>query len=102
MDNWIVDYIQEELETELTRVKVLKEMATKLKDNYKGVLETDDKFEVKYHEYWRTVELMTDNEITKMNEILKHINEMKNEEVEVLEAAYRDDEENRAIPIGII
>lgn len=102
MDNWIVDYIQEELETELTRVKVLKEMATKLKDNYKGVLETDDKFEVKYHEYWRTVELMTDNEITKMNEILKHINEMKNEEVEVLEATYRDDEENRATPIGVI
>ena len=66
MVNWIVDCINEELQEEVKRLESLNEMATNLKGTYKNVLETDDKFEVKYHEYWRTVELMTKNEIDRM------------------------------------
>ena len=77
-------------------------MATKLKDTYKDIWETDDKFEVKYHEYWRTVELMTKNEIDRLNEILEQIDEMKNEEVKTLEESYRDYEEKRSKAVGIL
>lgn len=102
MINWIVDCINEELQEEVKRLESLNEMATNLKGTYKNVLETDDKFEVKYHEYWRTVELMTKNEIDRINEILNQINEMEKEEVELLEEAYEDEREKRATPIGIV
>lgn len=102
MVNWIVDCINEELQEEVKRLESLNEMATNLKGTYKNVLETDDKFEVKYHEYWRTVELMTKNEIDRINEILNQINEMEKEEVELLEEAYEDEREKRATPIGIL
>lgn len=102
MVNWIVDCINEELQEEVKRLESLNEMATNLKGTYKNVLETDDKFEVKYHEYWRTVELMTKNEIDRINEILNQINEMEKEEVELLEEAYEDEREKRATPIGIV
>ena len=90
MNDWIVDSIKEEIEAEVLRVKNLNDMAANLKDTYKGVSETDDKFEVKYHEYWRTVELMTKNEIDRLNEILEQIDEMKNEEVKQLDEADED------------
>lgn len=102
MNDWIVDSIKEEIEAEVLRVKNLNDMAVNLKDTYKGISETDDKFEVKYHEYWRTVELMTKNEIDRLNEILEQINEMKNEEVKVLEESYRDYEEKRSKAVGIL
>ena len=102
MNDWIVDNIKEEIELEIASVKSLNDMATKLKDTYKDIWETDDKFEVKYHEYWRTVELMTKNEIDRLNEILEQINEMKNEEVETLEESYRDYEEKRSKAVGIL
>ena len=102
MNDWIVDNIKEEIELEIASVKSLNDMATKLKDTYKDIWETDDKFEVKYHEYWRTVELMTKNEIDRLNEILEQINEMKNEEVKVLEESYRDYEEKRSKAVGIL
>ena len=102
MNDWIVDNIKEEIELEIAAVKSLNDMATKLKDTYKDIWETDDKFEVKYHEYWRTVELMTKNEIDRLNEILEQINEMKNEEVETLEESYRDYEEKRSKAVGIL
>ena len=50
MNDWIVDSIKEEIEAEVLRVKNLNDMAANLKDTYKGISETDDKFEVKYHE----------------------------------------------------
>ena len=102
MNDWIVDNIKEEIELEIAAVKSLNDMATKLKDTYKDIWETDDKFEVKYHEYWRTVELMTKNEIDRLNEILEQIDEMKNEEVKTLEESYRDYEEKRSKAIGIL
>lgn len=102
MNDWIVDNIKEEIELEIAAVKSLNDMATKLKDTYKDIWETDDKFEVKYHEYWRTVELMTKNEIDRLNEILEQINEMKNEEVKVLEESYRDYEDKRSKAVGIL
>ena len=102
MNDWIVDNIKEEIELEIASVKSLNDMATKLKDTYKDIWETDDKFEVKYHEYWRTVELMTKNEIDRLNEILEQINEMKNEEVKTLEESYRDYEEKRSKAVGIL
>ena len=102
MNDWIVDSIKEEIELEISRMKSLNSLATNLKNTYKDVLQTNDKFEVKYHEYWRTVELMTKEEIDRMNDILKQIDEMKNEEVEMLEESYRDYEENRANTIGIL
>ena len=102
MNDWIVDNIKEEIELEIAAVKSLNDMATKLKDTYKDIWETDDKFEVKYHEYWRTVELMTKNEIDRLNEILEQINEMKNEEVKTLEESYRDYEEKRSKAVGIL
>ena len=102
MNDWIVDNIKEEIELEIASVKSLNDMATKLKDTYKDIWETDDKFEVKYHEYWRTVELMTKNEIDRLNEILEQINEMKNEEVETLEESYRDYEDKRSKAVGIL
>lgn len=102
MVNWIVDCINEELQEEVKRLESLNEMAINLKGTYKNVLETDDKFEVKYHEYWRTVELMTKNEIDRINEILNQINEMEKEEVELLEEAYEDEREKRATSIGIL
>ncbi len=102
MNDWIVDNIKEEIELEIAAVKSLNDMATKLKDTYKDIWETDDKFEVKYHEYWRTVELMTKNEIDRLNEILEQIDEMKNEEVKTLEESYRDYEEKRSKAVGIL
>lgn len=102
MNDWIVDNIKEEIELEIASVKSLNDMATKLKDTYKDIWETDDKFEVKYHEYWRTVELMTKNEIDRLNEILEQIDEMKNEEVKTLEESYRDYEEKRSKAVGIL
>ena len=102
MNDWIVDNIKEEIELEIALVKSLNDMATKLKDTYKDIWETDDKFEVKYHEYWRTVELMTKNEIDRLNEILEQIDEMKNEEVKTLEESYRDYEEKRSKAVGIL
>ena len=102
MNDWIVDNIKEEIELEIAAVKSLNDMATKLKDTYKDIWETDDKFEVKYHEYWRTVELMTKNEIDRLNEILEQINEMKNEEVKILEESYRDYEDKRSKAVGIL
>ena len=102
MNDWIVDNIKEEIELEIAAVKSLNDMATKLKDTYKDIWETDDKFEVKYHEYWRTVELMTKNEIDRLNEILEQIDEMKNEEVKTLEESYRDYEERRSKAVGIL
>ena len=102
MNDWIVDNIKEEIELEIASIKSLNDMATKLKDTYKDIWETDDKFEVKYHEYWRTVELMTKNEIDRLNEILEQINEMKNEEVKTLEESYRDYEEKRSKAVGIL
>ena len=102
MNDWIVDNIKEEIELEIAAVKSLNNMATKLKDTYKDIWETDDKFEVKYHEYWRTVELMTKNEIDRLNEILEQIDEMKNEEVKTLEESYRDYEEKRSKAVGIL
>ena len=102
MNDWIVDSIKEEIELEISRMKSLNSLATNLKNTYKDVLQTNDKFEVKYHEYWRTVELMTKEEIDRMNDLLKQIDEMKNEEVEMLEESYRDYEENRANTIGIL
>lgn len=102
MNDWIVDNIKEEIELEIAAVKSLNDMATKLKDTYKDIWETDDKFEVKYHEYWRTVELMTKNEIDRLNEILEQIDEMKNEEVKVLEESYRDYEDKRSKAVGIL
>ena len=102
MNDWIVNNIKEEIELEIAAVKSLNDMATKLKDTYKDIWETDDKFEVKYHEYWRTVELMTKNEIDRLNEILEQINEMKNEEVKILEESYRDYEEKRSKAVGIL
>ena len=102
MNDWIVDNIKEEIELEIAAVKSLNDMATKLKDTYKDIWETDDKFEVKYHEYWRTVELMTKNEIDRLNEILEQIDEMKNEEVKTLEESYRDYEEKRSKGVGIL
>ena len=102
MNDWIVDNIKEEIELEIAAVKSLNDMATKLKDTYKDIWETDDKFEVKYHEYWRTVELMTKNEIDRLNEILEQINEMKYEEVKTLEESYRDYEEKRSKAVGIL
>ena len=102
MNDWIVDNIKEEIELEIAAVKSLNDMATKLKDTYKDIWETDDKFEVKYHEYWRTVELMTKNEIDRLNEILERIDEMKNEEVKTLEESYRDYEEKRSKAVGIL
>ena len=102
MNDWIVDNIKEEIELEIASVKSLNDMATKLKDTYKDIWETDDKFEVKYHEYWRTVELMTKNEIDRLNEILEQINEMKYEGVKTLEESYRDYEEKRSKAVGIL
>ena len=102
MNDWIVDNIKEEIELEIASVKSLNDMATKLKDTYKDIWETDDKFEVKYHEYWRTVELMTKNEIDRLNEILEQINEMKNEEVKILEESYRDYEDKKYKAVGIL
>ena len=102
MNDWIVDNIKEEIELEIAAVKSLNDMATKLKDTYKDIWETDDKFEVKYHEYWRTVELMTKNEIDRLNEILEQIDEMKNEEVKILEESYRDYEDKRSKAVGIL
>ena len=102
MNDWIVDNIKEEIELEIAAVKSLNDMATKLKDTYKDIWETDDKFEVKYHEYWRTVELMTKNEIDRLNEILEQIDEMKNEEVKVLEESYRDYEDKKYKAVGIL
>ena len=102
MNDWIVDNIKEEIELEIAAVKSLNDMATKLKDTYKDIWETDDKFEVKYHEDWRTVELMTKNEIDRLNEILEQIDEMKNEEVKTLEESYRDYEEKRSKAVGIL
>ena len=102
MNDWIVDNIKEEIELEIASVKSLNDMATKLKDTYKDIWETDDKFEVKYHEYWRTVELMTKNEIDRLNEILEQINEMKYEEVKTLEESYRDYEDKRSKAVGIL
>ena len=102
MNDWIVDNIKEEIELEIAAVKSLNDMATKLKDTYKDIWETDDKFEVKYHEYWRTVELMTKNEIDRWHEILEQIDEMKNEEVKTLEESYRDYEEKRSKAVGIL
>ena len=102
MNDWIVDNIKEEIELEIAAVQSLNDMATKLKDTYKDIWETDDKFEVKYHEYWRTVELMTKNEIDRLNEILEQIDEMKNEEVKTLEESYRDYEEKRSKAVGIL
>ena len=46
MNDWIVDNIKEEIELEIAAVKSLNDMATKLKDTYKDIWETDDKFEV--------------------------------------------------------
>ena len=102
MNDWIVDNIKEEIELEIAAVKSLNDMATKLKDTYKDIWETDDKFEVKYHEYWRTVELMTKNEIDRLNEILEQIDEMKNEEVKTLEESYRDYEDKKYKAVGIL
>ena len=102
MNDWIVDSIKEEIEAEELRVKNLNDMATKLKYTYKDIWETDDKFEVKYHEYWRTVELMTKNEIDRLNEILEQIDEMKYEEVKILEESYRDYEDKRSKAVGIL
>ena len=102
MNDWIVDNIKEEIELEIAAVKSLNDMATKLKDTYKDIWETDDKFEVKYHEYWRTVELMTKNEIDRLNEILEQIDEIKNEEVKTLEESDRDYEEKRSKAVGIL
>ena len=102
MNDWIVDNVKEEIELEIAAVKSLNDMATKWKDTYKDIWETDDKFEVKYHEYWRTVELMTKNEIDRLNEILEQIDEMKNEEVKTLEESYRDYEEKRSKAVGIL
>ena len=102
MNDWIVDNIKEEIELEIAAVKSLNDMAANLKDTYKDIWETDDKFEVKYHEYWRTVELMTKNEIDRLNEILEQIDEMKNEEVKTLEESYRDYEEKRSKAVGIL
>ena len=102
MNDWTVDSIKEEIELEISRMKSLNSLATNLKNTYKDVVQTNDKFEVKYHEYWRTVELMTKEEIDRMNDLLKQIDEMKNEEVEMLEESYRDYEENRANTIGIL
>ena len=102
MNDWIVDNIKEEIELEIAAVKSLNDMATKLKDTYKDIWETDDKFEVKYHEYWRTVVLMTKNEIDRLNEILEQIDEMKNEEVKTLEESYGDYEEKRYKSDGIL
>ena len=45
---------------------------------------------------------MTKEEIDRMNDLLKQIDEMKTEEVEMLEESYRDYEENRANTIGIL
>ena len=49
MNDWIVDSIKEEIEAEVLRVKNLNDMAVNLKDTYKGISETDDKFEQVFH-----------------------------------------------------
>ena len=45
---------------------------------------------------------MTKNEIDRLNEILEQINEMKNEEVKVLEESYRDYEDKKYKAVGIL
>lgn len=56
-------------------------------NKYKSIFETDDKFEVKYHEYWKATIIELNKQIQFLNSIIQKQEEYMLEEIAQFEEA---------------
>lgn len=90
----MIDYkyseLLEEIESEMELCKNFKKNCIEEMNKYKGVFDTNDKFEVKNHEFWRATILEIDRQMDFLKGLLDLHNQFKLEEVKQLE----EEEEN--------
>lgn len=87
----MTDYKYDELLDDLKSRRSIcinyKKECEKQMERYNGVFKTDDKFEVKYHEYWRATIKELDNQIQFLNSVIEKQEGFMLEEIDELEKA---------------
>lgn len=96
------DYSQEIIELIKEKIQGCKyaiEVFKSEQNQYRDVFNTSDKFEAKFHEYWRAKILGLEHEISTLEDILKEINfwedKILEEEIRDFELAEEDLREKR-------
>ena len=85
----------EDLKDEVELIRKNRINCEKELSKYKDVFNTDDKFEVKAHEYWRSKIIELDNQVSFIKRILEKQKEIFKEEILQMEQAEKFQSELR-------
>lgn len=101
MSNWILETVIENLKAKIEAQKTFIDMCEFEKGNYAKWNETNDTFEAKNYEYWRTAMVMAQVQLKESEEELQGIYEMLQEDSKEYDTLY--DVAGDEIPcIGIV
>ena len=89
MSNWILDTVIENLKAKIEAKKTFIDMCEFERGNYVAWNETNDTFEAKNYEYWRTAKVMAEIQLKELETELNEINDMFNlEEINLGDFTY--------------
>lgn len=88
MSNWILDTVIENLKVKIEAKKTFIDMCEFERGNYVAWNETNDTFEAKNYEYWRTAKVMAEIQLKELETELNEINDMLQEDSKEYDTLY--------------
>lgn len=91
MTDWKYEELIESLKDQKFTTETYLQFAKENMAKYKNITETDDKFEVMFHNYWRGTIIELEKQVTFLIEILENYNQNMLEDIREIEALEEND-----------